>query len=167
MYREVVVKKWLRRIRGAVGMGLVWAAGGAGVGGLIELLANVLPGGLPMASAVDMWPQTLAILGFRRGVVFGVVLGMAGGRRRFEEFSLSQFAALGAVAGLVLGVVAVAKGAGVVFLGVTTLLSALAGAGSLALARRAEQRGLLDAGGDVAEAGLAQGRAPELLGRRV
>ena len=166
MYREVVVKKWLRRIGGAVGMGLVWAAGGAGVGGLIELLANVLPGGLPMASAVDMWPQTLAILGFRRGVVFAIVLGIARGRRRFEEFSLSQFAACGAVAGLVLGAVAMAKGAGVVFVGITTLLSAAAGAGSLALARMAEERGLLDAGADVAEAGLAGGEARELLGRR-
>jgi hypothetical protein len=153
VYREVVVKKWLRRIRGAVGMGLVWAAGGAGIGGIIELLANVLPGGLPMASAVDMWPQTLAILGFRRGVVFAIVIGIARGRRRFEEFSLSQFAAWGAVAGLVLGVVAMARGAGVVFVGITTLLSAVAGAGSLALARKAEERGLLDARADVTEAG--------------
>lgn len=147
------MQKWLRRVRGVVGMGLLWAVGWAGVGGVIELLANVLPGGLLMASAVDMWPQTLAILGFRRGVVFGVVLGIAGGRRRFEEFSLSQFAAWGAVAGLVLGAVAMAKGAGVVFVGITTLLSAVAGAGSLALARMAEKRELFDSGAHVAEVG--------------
>ena len=160
------MQKWLRRVRGVVGMGLIWAAGGAGIGGLIELLANVLPGGLPMASAVDMWPQTLAILGFRRGVVFAIVLGIVGSRRRFEEFSLSEFAAWGAVAGLVLGVVAMALGAGLVFVGITTLLSAVAGAGSLALARMAEERGLLDARTDVAEAGLTEHEARELLGRR-
>ena len=145
--------QWLRRVRGVIGMGLIWAAGGIAVGGLIELLANVLPGGLPMASAVDMWPQTLAVLAFRRGVVFGVVLGLARGGRRFEEFSLAQFAAWGAVAGLVVGAIALAKGAGVAFVAVTTLLSAVAGAGSLALARLAEQRGLLDARAPVAEVG--------------
>ena len=160
------MRHWLRRIRGVLGMALVWAVGGLGIGGLIELLDNVLPGGLAMASAVDMWPQTLAILAFRRGVVFAIVLGIAKGRRRFEEFSLAQFAAWGAVAGLVLGVLAVAMGAGVVFVGVTTLLSALAGAGSLALARTAEERGLLDGRESVAEAGLAAGRAREVLGRR-
>ena len=147
------MQQWLRRVRGVVGMGLLWAAGGAAVGGLVELLANVLPGGLPMASAVDMWPQTLAILAFRRGVVFAVVLGIARGRRRFGELSLSEFAVCGAVAGLVLGVLAMAMGAGIAFAGVTTLLSAVAGAGSLALARMAETRGLLGAGANVAAVG--------------
>jgi hypothetical protein len=160
------MKRWLRRIRGAVGMGLIWAAGGAGVGGLIELMANVLPGGLPMASAVDMWPQTLAIPGFLGGVVFATVLGIAGGRRRFDELSLPQFAAWGAVAGLLLGGLAVSIGAPAVFMGITTLWSAGAAAGSLALARMAEDRELFAAGADVREAGLTEREARELLGRR-
>ncbi len=58
------MKKWLRRIRGAVGMGLTWAAGWALVGVLIELFAD------PSGSLVDMWVQTLAILGFLGGAVF-------------------------------------------------------------------------------------------------
>ena len=145
--------KWVRPIRGAVGMGLIWALGGLAIGGLIELLDNILPGGLAMASAVDMWPQTLAILAFRRGLVFGAVLGFARGRRRFDELSLAQFAVWGAAAGLVVGAVAIAKGAGVGFVGVTTLLSAAAGAGSLALARMAEGRGLLGRGVSAAEVG--------------
>jgi hypothetical protein len=132
-------------------MGLIWALGGLAIGGLIELLDNILPGGLAMASAVDMWPQTLAILAFRRGLVFGAVLGIARGRRRFEELSLAQFALWGAAAGLVVGAVAIAKGAGVGFVVVTTLLSAIAGAGSLALARMAEGRGLLGRGVDAVE----------------
>jgi hypothetical protein len=107
-----------------------------------------------------MWAPTLAILAFRRGVVFAVVLGLARGRRRFEEFSLAQFAAWGAVAGLLLGGVAMARGAGAGFVAVTTLLSAAAGAGSLALARAAEQRGLLGAGGDGRRPGLPGGAVP-------
>jgi hypothetical protein len=33
----------------------------------------------------DMWPQTLAILGFFKGVAFSVVLSLAERRRRFQE----------------------------------------------------------------------------------
>ena len=160
------MNKWPRRLRGAVGMGLLWAAGGALLGGLIEAADNIVPGGLAKVHVVDMWPQTLAILGFRRGVVFAIVLGIVGRRRRFEEFSLSEFAAWGAVAGLALGALAMALGAGIAFVGITTLLSAVAGAGSLALARMAEERGLLAAGADVAEVGRPGGEARELLGRR-
>ena len=157
--------RWLRRVRGALGMGLLWAAGGAGVGGVIELLDNVLPGGLPMASAVDMWPQTLAIPFFLGGVAFAVVLGIAGRRRRFDELSIPRFAAWGALAGLLLGLRAVTMGAPALFLGITTLLSAGAAAGSLALARLGEDRALLAAGADVADAGLTAAETRELLGR--
>lgn len=145
------MKKWLRRLRGAAGMGLAWAIGGAGVGGLIELLANILPGGFPMASAIDMWPQALAMVGFIGGAFFAIVLGIAGARRRFDELSLPLFAAWGAVAGLLLGGLGMAMGAPVVFIGITTLGSAIAGAGSLALARMAEQRVRLETGAEVPE----------------
>ena len=158
------MRQWRRRIRGAVGMGLIWAAGGAGVGGLIELLDNVLPGGLAMASAVDMWPQTLAIPGFLGGAVFAVVLGIAGGRHRFDELSLPRFAAWGAVAGLLLGGLGMAAGAPAIFLGITTLGSALAASGSLALARMAEGRRVLAAGANVTEDGRVAGEGRELLG---
>jgi hypothetical protein len=159
------MKRWLRRVRAALGMGLLWAAGGAGVGGLIELLDNVLPGGFPMASAVDMWPQTLAIPFFLGGVLFSVVLGIAGRRRRFDQLSLPQFSAWGALAGLLLGLLPVSRGAPAVFLAVTTLVSAVAAAGSLALARRAENRELLAAGADLDAIGLTEREARELLGR--
>lgn len=158
------MKRWLRRARGAFGMGLAWALAGMFVGGLIELIDNILPGALPMASRVDMWPQTLAIPGFLGGVVFSVVLGIVGSHRRFGELSIPRFAAWGAVAGLLLGGLAMAIGAPAVFIGITTLGSAIAASGSLALARMAERRELLDVSADVAEAGLAEGEAKELRG---
>ena len=160
------MQTWLRRVRGALGMGLLWAAGGIGVGGTIELLDNVLPGGLAMASAVDMWPQTLAIPGFLGGVVFAVVLGVAAGRRRFDELSLPRFAAWGAVAGLLLGGLGMALGAPVVFAAITTLASAVAAAGSLTLARMAERRTPLAAGSQADDARLAGPGAQTLPGRR-
>ena len=58
------MKKWLRRILGAIAMGLTWAAGWAPVGVLIELFID------PMGSLVDVWPTALAIPGFLGGAVF-------------------------------------------------------------------------------------------------
>ena len=54
-------------------------------------------------------------------------------------------------------------GAGVV-IGTLTLLSAVSASSSLALARMAEERELLDASAEVAEVGLTGGEAQELLG---
>jgi O-antigen/teichoic acid export membrane protein len=156
------VNPWLRRVRAVVVMGLIWALGGIALGGLLELVDNVASAAHPLTRLVDMWPQTLAVVAFPHGVAFAVVLGIARGRRRFEELSLSQFAGWGAVAGAVLGAVALALGAPIAFVAVTTLLSALGGAASLALARTAEERGLLAGGGRRPAAGLTTRAAPPL-----
>jgi hypothetical protein len=150
------MKNWLRRIRGALGMGLAWALAGMLVGGLFELIDNVLPGALPFITRVDMWPQTLAIPGFLGGVVFAIVLGIAGSRRRFSELSVPRFAAWGAVAGAVLGGWAVSKGAPILFLGIATVGSTILASGSLALARVAERRALLSQPDEMAELGPSE-----------
>lgn len=124
-------------------MGLIWAAGGMGVGGVIELLDNVLPGGLAMAKRVDMWPQTLAIPGFLGGVIFAFVLLIAGRKYRFDQLSMRQFAIWGAIAGMLLGGLAMSIGAPLLFVGITTLAGTGAAFSSLLLARRAEKRDLL------------------------
>jgi hypothetical protein len=88
-----------------------------------------------MASRVDMWPQTLAIPGFIGGVHFAVVLMIAARRQRSDQLSMPRFSALGAVAGLALGALAMAIGAPVMFLGIMTFAGTVAAAGSLLLAR--------------------------------
>jgi hypothetical protein len=50
----------------------------------------------PHGAILDMWPQTLAIVGFVGGVVFSAVLGIAERRRRFGELSIPRFSAWGA-----------------------------------------------------------------------
>ena len=163
------MKGWLRRIRGAVGMGLTWAVGWALVGVLIGLSWSL---GLPMEWFVEVFDAplpALAIPGFFGGAVFSTVLGIAGRRRRFDELSLPRFGAWGAVGGLLLGLpllVALSPGEGAVIIGTLTLLSAVSASGSLALARMAEDRELLDASAEVAEVGLTGGEAQELLGGR-
>ena len=152
--------KWLRRIRAAVVMGLIWAVGWAVVGGAV--MEGIVD---PHGKILDMWPQTLAIPGFLCGAIFSVVLGIAASGRRFEELSLSRFGALGAVAGLLLGGLAAATGPAslplwlraAVVLAPLTILSAASATASLAVARLAERRARLPAGTDDADVRLPGG----------
>lgn len=147
---------WLRRIRASVVMGLVWAAGWGFVGGLIELVDNLVPG-LTFITQVDMWIQTLAIPGFLGGALFSAMLLIGDGRRRFSELSLPRMAAWGALGGAALGGVGLALGLGQSALGdlwlralvVLTPLSALCSASAvatLALARTAKDSPALENG---------------------
>ena len=165
------MKKWMRRIRGAVGMGLTWAAAWLGIGSIVTLATAVVfgAGGLGIAGIV-----LYTIAGFVAGTAFSVVLGLAEGRRRFDQMSLRRFAAWGALGGLPLGLymswlnglfapggsIAVA----LVLTAVPTLLAAGSAAGSLALARRADDRELLEDGADVADVGLTEKETHQLLG---
>src|SRR5688572_21621774 len=95
------MRQWMRRLRGALGMGIIWAIGGALIGGFIELLLNIFSG-LEALHAIDMWPQALAIPGFVGGVFFAVVLGIAGSRQK-SDMSMRQFVMWGAMAGVLFG----------------------------------------------------------------
>lgn len=129
----------VRRLRGALGMGIIWAIGGALVGGLIEGILNILPGS-DMWLGVDMWPAALAIPAFLAGVAFSVVLILAEGRRGFDELRLPRVALWGALGGVLLGGVV---GLPLVGLAVLALTSAASAAGTLALARRGAPRELI------------------------
>ena len=89
------MKKWLRRLRGAVGMGLTWAVGWAITGVLVGVASLLLPN-LPwdaFFAVFDAPLPALAIPGFVGGAIFSMVLGVVGRRRRFHELSLPRFAA--------------------------------------------------------------------------
>src|SRR4029450_8872799 len=88
------MKKWGRRLRAAIRMGLTWAAVWFGAG---VLLARV-PGfdsDLPFA-------LLFAPLGFATGVIFSGILVVIEGRRGFDRMSLSRFAGRRAVRCLLL-----------------------------------------------------------------
>ena len=137
------MKKWGRRIRGAIGMGLAWAAAGVGAG---TLLARV-----PGFSSDLPFALLFAPLGFFVGIIFSAILVVIEGRRGFDRMSLSRFAGWGAVSGLLLSgifVVGAALRGGalwgefLVFGPPLAVASAVCAAGSLAMARRAERREL-------------------------
>lgn len=149
------MKQWLRRVRGVLGMGVVWAIGGLGVAAVIEGADNVTPGGIPAIHVIDMWPPLLLVAGFVGGIAFGTLLGIVGARRRFEEFSLPRFTAIGAATGLVLAGLVVATGGPTLAVAVMLASGTVGGGASLLVARVAERRGLLrgDAGADRARLG--------------
>jgi len=154
------VKKWLRRIRGAIGMGLTWAFAWFAAGIALLLVVGFGAADVP-------FPLGFGFLGFLAGVTFSVVLGIVEGRRRFDQMSLPRFALWGGVGGLLFSVLFVtAAGLGANILLVLGPVFALSGAGcaagSLALARMAEGRELPEAG-DVADAGLTDDEKRELL----
>lgn len=155
---------WLRRVRGAVVLGVVWALGWAIVGG------GIMEGIFDRDGKIlDMWPQTLAIPGFLSGVIFSASLAISEGRRRFDELSLPRFTALGAVTGLVLGCGVLALGSrggpvglalATVIVAPMTLLSAASAAGTLALARRGAKRELSGSDGSAGNPRLSEGAEP-------
>ena len=157
------MNKWLRRIRGAVGMGLTWGVAWFGAGVALLLVVGVGAADVP-------FPLGFGLLGFLAGVTFSGVLGIVEGRRRFDQMSLPRFAVWGGVGGLLLSgmfVWATGPGGELMVVGpVFALSGAGCAAGSLALARTEEDQELLDASGDVAEVGLTEGETQELLGGR-
>ena len=150
--REAIMRKWLRRIRGAIGMGFTWAAAWFAVGFVPRWVFGI-NGDLP-------FPLLFGGLGFIAGVTFSGLLALSEGRRRFDQLTLPRFAAWGAMGGLLLSALFVrgtALGWGEVLAISTTfgLASAACASGSLAVARRAVRRDLPDIRGDSAAAELA------------
>ncbi|HZG63064.1 MAG TPA: hypothetical protein VEY13_06070 [Rubrobacteraceae bacterium] len=144
VHREVEMKKWLGHIGGAVLMGLTWAVIWAPVAVLLGLIVD------PDGSMDEMWVAIGAYPGFLCGVLFSAVLGIAEGRRGFDELSLSRVGAWGAVTGLLVGMLPFLIGEssselplwllGVVVIGSITLLSAVSAVGSALLSRYAVRR---------------------------
>ena len=135
------MKKWLRRIRGMVGMGVIWGMVWFAAG-LLVLLAIFLVG----APGADVpFPIGFGLLGFCAGVTFSGILGVIEGRRRFDQMSLLRFGVLGGAGGLLFsGIFIFMTDLGwdvlVVVGPVFTLSGVGCAAGSLALARIAEEK---------------------------
>ena len=140
------MKRWLRRVRGAFGMGLTWALAWFAAGMVLLLIVG------PDAADVP-FPLGFGMFGFIAGATFSAVLGAIEGRRTFDQMSLPRFAGWGAAGGLLLATIfSLVAGLGanmILVLGpVFGLASAASAAGSLAVARKAESGELLGAGTD-------------------
>lgn len=143
-------------------MGLTWAFAWFTAGMILLLVVG------PDAADVP-FPLGFGLLGFLTGVTFSAVLGVVEGRRRFDQLSLPRFSALGGMGGLLLSAIFVpVAGLGVDALLVLGPVFAVSGAacaaGSLAVARLAEDAELLDAGAPADDVGSGAIEARDLLG---
>jgi len=152
--------KWLRRIRGAIGMGFTWGAAWSGAGFVLAVVTGF--------KADAPFPLIFGVLGFTAGVIFSVFIALTEGRRRFDQMSLPRFAAWGATGGIVLSAI-FAKAAsldwGDVLLIAPTFAVACAvcASGSLAVARRVARAELPAIRGDIAEVELTELEKRRLL----
>ena len=139
--------KWMRRIRGAIGMGLTW--------GVAWSLVGMVPRWLFGFNTDAPFPLIFGVLGFIAGVIFSGLVMLTEGRRGFDQLRLPHFAAWGAVGGFLLSAIftrAASLGWADAFMIAPTfaIAGAICASGSLALARRAERRELREGRGDTA-----------------
>ena len=91
--------RWLRIIRGMIGMGLTFSVGVGVVASMVAVLPWLLLGGdremIRLVVASSIWA-------FPIGVAFSGVMAMTARGLPFDKLSLPRFAALGAGAGLLL-----------------------------------------------------------------
>jgi hypothetical protein len=99
------MRKWLRRIGGAFGVGLAWALAWAPVAVVIGI--GIID---PDESMDEMWFVIGAYPGFLCGVIFSAVLAIVERGRRLDELPFSRIALLGAASGLSVGLVPFALG---------------------------------------------------------
>ena len=112
-----------------------------------------------------------AAAGFVGGTLFSVVLGIADGRRRFDQLSLGRFACWGAFGGFLVGGAQLAIFAAIgippdpaFFLTIQGLIGAGSAAGTLAVARKADDAELLESGQEISDVGLTDEEKRLLLG---
>jgi hypothetical protein len=158
------VKKWTRKIRGAIGLGLAWAFAWFAAGMVLLLIVGTDAADVP-------FPLFFGLLGFLSGVSFAGVLGLVDGRRRFDQMSMPRFAAWGGLGSVLLaGVFSAITGQGLEAFALLGPIFGVAGAtcaaGSLGLARMAQDGALVEAGSEVDDAGLTSQEKEELLGGR-
>lgn len=164
------MRDWLRRFRGAFGLGLAWASAFFMVGVGVALVSWEF--GVDAFGNGLLWVTYNSLLsaatGFIAGATFSSFLAVIEGRRRFDEMTLPRFMVWGGVGGaLVAGVLSVVIGWGtpsmIANIAVLGLLGAGSAAGTLVLARAAEDRQLLDDKVEIERVGLTPDEAERLL----
>jgi hypothetical protein len=155
-----MMRNWLRRVRGAIGMGFTWAVAWSAVGALPRWVFGFNPD--------PPFPLIFGVLGFIGGVTFAALLMLTERRRGFDQMSLPRFAGWGAVGGLLLSalfakIASLGRGDVLVIAPTFALACAVCASGSLALARRAARQELSAVHGDAAEADLTDREKRKLI----
>ena len=132
------MQEWMTRIGRTLMMGLAWA--------VVWVPIGMVAGRLIVGELEPEHVGGPLYAGLLSGAMFAVVAGIASGRRRLDELSLSQAAAWGALSGLLIGVLPFVLGdqhgsdrplwiLPVVVIGSMTVFCALSASVSLPIAR--------------------------------
>lgn len=136
------MKRWMRKLRGMLGVGMMWGALGGAVGAVVSLLGAAADTG-----TVSEWLLSVGLgfagFGFLAGVGFAATLSALDGRRTLRELSVRRAAMWGGLAGFAFPltlVAALSGGALPLVPAITTAaafggVTALLGAGSVHVAR--------------------------------
>ena len=92
------MKRWLRRLRGALGIGAIWGLVGTALGTIGGLVGSVLFG-VPFLGAFVAFGLSSGLVGFLVGSGFAGLLTMIEGRRTLDALSARRVAGWGAIAG--------------------------------------------------------------------
>jgi hypothetical protein len=95
------MKRWVRRLRGILGIGVLWSFTGGILGVLAGGAASLLVG-LPFIPAILVFGASGCGAGLVLGAAFASLLTLAEGRRSLEELSTARAALWGGLAGAVL-----------------------------------------------------------------
>jgi hypothetical protein len=160
---EAIMRWWLQRIRGAIGMGVTWAAAWS--------LVGLLPRWVLGINTDAPFPIVFGVLGFIAGVTFSGLLVLTEGRRRFDQMSIPRFAAWGSMGGLLLSglfakLASLGRGDVLAVAPMFAIACAVCASASLALARRGLGRDLPRGTGDSSTpAELTDHEKEKLLGQ--
>lgn len=139
---------WLRKLRGALGVGMTWGVGWGLIGGAIGAVLQILgPGSSIFVSPIIGWALGMSAYGLISGFGFSAILSLRDGTKQLRDLSLARVALWG-----VLGSISVPALFGVFgffdptttvldvlgAVGVTGALGGTFAAGSVAAARHAE-----------------------------
>jgi hypothetical protein len=154
------MQKWVRNIRGSVGIGFAWGAAWAAAGMVLTVITRF--------QSDAPFPLVFGILGFFAGVTFSALLALTQGRRSLDQMSIPRFAVWGSIGGLLLSGIfgkAASLGLGDMLAIAPTfaLASAACASASLAIARRAVRRQLPDTREDTVDVELTNREKRELL----
>jgi len=134
------MKRLFQRLRGIIGTGLTWAAAWVGLGAGIGVLSGMEMGFILRLALGN------SVSGFLAGASFAVILSVAERNHSLEELSLKRIALWGAVGAAGLSLLPLAYGVPIAYLFTPILINGGIGAGmatgSVAMARRAEDRQL-------------------------
>ena len=71
--------KWQQRLRGAIGLGLTWAAGSVPVGAITGFITGSVLGLLPLGRMTANYALLFGVLGFVGGTIFSAVVSITEG----------------------------------------------------------------------------------------